>query len=606
MHQKIKIVPTFLIITFVFFFISACRLITLNLQYPNTFRPNFFADAPWRVSSLSSDIPVLVYIKDADKNHLKIYKIQILNNLTNQIVRQFSPENLIVKTTPFVTVFPNLTPRNLGIKSSGQTADITVAVTFRDFELKHTFRQRLQVYVGEPLPSLANWYPGDTHFHSDYTNNKLETGIGLLKGDYYRDEAIVKRMGRAIGLNWVTVTDHSCDFGDDDFKTSRGGEISQWAQMAADCRRYSDSRFVIVPAEEVTLGSLTNHRTHLLVYNAEQYIDGPETGFFGKLFTDRHEKEFIHLDDTLPVIKTINNGKSFCYAAHPMAKADTVLGIHMKGLEWKKETIQKALTFNTFRGFEIWNTRSTAKIQNITMATGKVVNPFPWKYDEHWDQELENGLIMWDRSLLENLAGPRKIFIEGGSDAHGHFNYAIVFRYLFRSIPVPDYVAKDNAFGEVRTYVYSENGLSETSILDALRDGHSVVSDGPLLIFGIDRNDDGILSKEDGDIIPGDDCDVSISSDVRFFVKWRSNSRYRDIEDGRIDQIWAVYAGESSSSIGKKMISIPGRKNTCYWRPIKPNNPANSFYRMEAYVLDHYGRKRYRGYTNPIWIKWTE
>ena len=599
---------TYLKILFCIFllFISGCSILSLNLQYPNTFHPNFLADAPWRVSSITSEIPVIVYIKDTDKNHLKLYKISILDNSTNEIVREYSPENLMIKTTPFVYAFSNLTAKNFGIYSQGQKVDLTVIVTFKDFGIKHNFRQRFQVYVGEKLPTMENWYPGDIHFHSDYTNSRLETGVGLLKGDYYTGDAIIKRMGKSIGLDWVTVTDHSCDFGDDDYRTPRGGEESQWQKMAQDCRRFSDSEFIIIPGEEVTFDGENNHRTHLLAYETNQYIDGPEIGFFGKLFTDHHDKEFKNFSETFNEINKSNKGNGFCFAAHPLARADTVLGIHMKGLEWKEKTIQSALNERSFKGFEIWNTRITKKKKNISFSTKKLVNPFPWENKRHWDEELTNGIKMWDSYLLKNLSKPLKIFIEGGSDAHGHFNYAIVFRYIAKSIPFIDYVANDNAFGSVRTYIFSENGLNEKSILYALKNGHSIVTDGPLLVFGIDMDNDGELSVVKGDIIPGDICRIPVNTDVRFLIKWQSSSRYRDIKDGQIDKIIAVYGNENSLTAESKNIPYRKNENSCYWESVKSRDPMNSYYRLEGYVMDNNGNKKYRCYTNPIWIQWVK
>jgi hypothetical protein len=89
---------------------------------------------------------------------------------------------------------------------------------------------------------------------------------------------------------------------------------------------------------------------------------------------------------------------------------------------------------------------------------------------------FSSGLKCWTKLLL----GGKKIFIAAGNDAHGNFN-------RFKQIGIPFFTLREEdfqLFGAMRTAVQSDS-LDETSLLTSLRDGHSVVTNGPLLIFEI-------------------------------------------------------------------------------------------------------------------------
>lgn len=55
----------------------------------------------------------------------------------------------------------------------------------------------------DPVPEIKNWYRGDTHFHGLFTTNTAEIGFPLEAS---------KNAARFADLDWITVTDHSCDF----------------------------------------------------------------------------------------------------------------------------------------------------------------------------------------------------------------------------------------------------------------------------------------------------------------------------------------------------------------------------------------------------------
>lgn len=91
---------------------------------------------------------------------------------------------------------------------------------------------------------------------------------------------------------------------------------------------------------------------------------------------------------------------------------------------------------------------------------------------------------------------PRKIYMVAGTDAHGDFNYetSLLATMLDHELVLKGSLSQrnmtTNAFGLVRTYVNTEGktGLPAERRLDALADGNSVLTDGPVIQLELDAD----------------------------------------------------------------------------------------------------------------------
>ena len=126
----------------------------------------------------------------------------------------------------------------------------------------------------------------------------------------------------------------------------------------------------------------------------------------------------------------------------------------VNGALWGDQDLETALPYEAFLGIEAFNTREVRYSTNETD---------PWadfdagvSSDHPYPSELLAGLAAWDgllrTCLLASPAGgrwtpARKVFLAGGSDAHGDFNYST---YL-----ALDSYATDNAIGKVQTVAQS-------------------------------------------------------------------------------------------------------------------------------------------------------
>ena len=97
-----------------------------------------------------------------------------------------------------------------------------------------------------PLPQIPNWYRGDIHYHSGYTDNPAERGYPL---------DVTKQAAIQAGMDWLLLTDHSTDLSPDRYK-----------EELDDVKKFRDGRLMLIRGEEVTArfrqGRDVDHRPH--------------------------------------------------------------------------------------------------------------------------------------------------------------------------------------------------------------------------------------------------------------------------------------------------------------------------------------------------------
>ncbi len=313
--------------------------------------------------------------------------------------------------------------------------------------------------------------------------------------------------------------------------------------------------------EEVTLKTdfntdKINSGTHLILLRGE-HVNGPWHGGllyfrflginFGKLIGG--EPNDNSLEDVLSNAAS-QQSVPFAFAAHPFAKGNhwnmTKKENYMELFHDRsgKYITEKGEKKFIFKGAQYWNGKrdhvlNADKIKSIKSDKEYIkrnwnvdffdLHPFPgaprtplptdgltylpegsyptFKPDSKWEIELKRGLNDWHRRIREllrfsfedtpNDKFPRKIYMFGGSDAHGDFNYetsllaTILDNKFFRAFKYSGRELSTNAFAKVRTYVNFNGKLgadNNEKALNALADGNSVITDGPVITFSFDSD----------------------------------------------------------------------------------------------------------------------
>jgi len=587
-------------------------------KYNNTYAKDFIMDAPWRVIDASTPIPITIILKDCDVDDIRELHWIRCWDVTGggsillwdhdfgdeQIGDDPSEDNYwtyITTVTEGHSSLPDntlLTPANLGY-SAGDAIQLKVSVYYKDNIFNYTEDRYLRVHVGHGrFPWPADWYGGDSHYHTMYTNNTVEFGAPL---------PAVQLTAIAMGLDWLIVTDHSCDLdetGDGTFsyatlhweytiQSPSGIETverdvfsygSSWGSLGADIADLDSPDFRLFRGVEINLSSIdpdTWQKTlHCLFYNPD-YISSPLSGFIGE------QPVTPPLPDGLDQLATAG----FAYAAHPIYDLSGV-----NGTQWLDEDLDTALTREKFRGIEAFNTRERLK-------SGNANNPWPdfdagTPYDNPYPNELLAGVSLWNDLLVADIAtgAPRKVFFSGGSDAHGDLNYAAYSNVLSS-------YATDNAMGKVQTVVYVPGSYEPgnlppmSQILAAHRAGRSVATDGPFLEIGLDRDDDGDW-YETGDLMIGDDGIADPTGTLPLKIRWASLPEF-----GPVTSIQLI-AGDGAGT--STMMSFdPDSAGQGYGGNTTIDLSSFSLrglHFLRAELLTSDGGAGHRAYTNPIWI----
>ncbi|MFH1861917.1 MAG: T9SS type A sorting domain-containing protein [bacterium] len=558
--------------------------------------PYMICDAPFRVKSANAPLPISIAFHDGSEDDVQLQYVEAFNDVTGELVNSY-PVWEWISDSFHSYLFNDLSATNFNC-IAGDTAWIKVVLHCDDHDWpfipeEYTFTQHLKVRVGRDLPVFPGWYYGDLHFHSKYTDNLYEYG-GPVE--------MIAAASEAIGLQFATISDHSCDF-------DANGVL--WAQMAADCQTYSNDAVHLFPSEEVTLddneeNNSTENRIHFLNYG-NFFIRGPEAPL---TFTMDTSDQFTYLSEALSLLEA---GGGYGYAAHPFDPLDpfaALFGIAL--MSWSDDNFDIARTSSAFAGMELWNSRDRY-FKNVDYWYE--LNPFPWQENSDWQSQIDRlyeGLEYFDTflslGLTQNLITPtllpQKLFIAAGSDAHGDFNYR-----TYNSNPVFfDVYATDNAFGNLRTAVYVPGyNPGQLPLLDemmtALRLGRSMITDGPFIELGIDVNGDSDLVDAEDLIIGEDNVLFTNQADsAKLIIRWNSTADWGTVAavllhggtsttGANPDLLWSTapntYSGEQIMPL-TSLISAP----TSGWIYLRAE--------VTGALLPDGAR---RAFTNPIWLR---
>jgi hypothetical protein len=464
---------------------------------------------------------------------------------------------------------------------------------------------------GLPLGRAAHtdgprhWFYGDTHYHSGYTNDVKEFGGAVPEA---------RRAGKAIGLDWLIVTDHSCDL-DEPAATAAGscqddgpGNQSRWERLSEEVIRseISDETFRLILGEEISLLGKAGLPLHMLALGAMgNMIEGaflPETSDDFRVDLARRALELIlkatcgyAADVPAQLFGTVLRfeqvlellGKeTLTFAAHPYDSASVPPAC------WE----ETELNHPRLTGYEFWNGRirvcgthtynpfkrpSWNDPERLKQADAARIAKLKQRAQERWDPQLQRGTDEW--RLNEPLPRWRPVFI-GGSDAHGDFNYHVGWAWDYRRFEVDD-----DALGKVRTAVHlpqhTGTRVPETEqILAALKKGACVVTDGPIV--------DGWLEQEGKVTRMGEALTIWSGSDPELKVMVHTTP---ELGPAPHVEVVTSFAGSQPRRTTVQAdtvatVSMDGQRGYC---------------RIEAQTTGPQGES-FCCFTNPIWLRATD
>ena len=500
--------------------------------------------------------------------------------------------------------------------------------------------QYLRVFRNDnDFPKLPEWYRGDIHYHSFYTNNSAEFGLPL--------EA-TKQVAKAVGLDFMITSNHSCDY--DNYGTSMQ---SNWKREDSEMQALNavDTSMIFMHGMEASVKNSAGNVVHMLSYpNPASPHSIPYIGDGNGDLT----MTSVTINDLLD---SLNKYGGFSYAAHPFAGGDK-LSATINGGIWNVNdasflangaaiaghdvvicnnpsypsdlysTNSGELFKEGLKGCQIWNYR------NAMATTDQKWNPWNDLYSSsitafapydslstyfHYNrflQGLEVSKFFLKKGLKmknsNNSIQNYRLFMSAGSDAHGDFNFSNTnFVYGFTAD------ISDAAIGKPSTVVYCPSGRGNegTNVLSAYKNGHVIYSDGPLISMYISAH--GNINNPD--YIIGDEAIPTSTdySDAKLKVDISSNYEF-----GKIRKIKFILGTQNGEHIVYLPVDSNSYNHTYIYNLdslVQQSLSGDSikdydyFYiRAEVNTYKNYGsqfliyRRAYENfncYTNPIWIR---
>ncbi len=508
----------------------------------NRVYPEILIDTPWRVDA-GQPIPVVCIIKDANQFPVKLKRIiakcEMKDGKTQEKVLLGEADSQYISDHYWYKLYYLEHP-------DGQTGNVkvTVQVDFVRKGIKRTIvsdnlpglrHAPFNVLVSPcRLPAFDGWYYGDPHYHSDMTEDQVEFGAPV---------EVAATMGKAMGLDWLIAADHSydLDIAIGDF-FQHDPKLPRWRKLRQDAERVNakDNSFVVIPAEEVSCGNCKSRNIHLLAFDTPQFIPGKGDGVKRGL----NKRPDLSLRQC---INRIDRVGGFAYAAHPEAGNGLLGTLALNRDHWRDRDYAQG----GYSGLQFWN--------------GALNKGFRRGYEK------------WIELLLEG----RRLYALAGNDAHGDFNRSR--RVKYPTARLAD--SYDHIFGKARTYAHCSE-LSPAGIMDALRNGRTVITNGPVAILEA-RNNAGHITNVGGEIIGGE---------FTLTIRARSSAEF-----GQIDKI-DLYRGDlinKQEQIERIFIPQKNRTTHVFTHRIAYNN--RGYVRVEA--TSSARGKQYKCFTNPIWFR---
>jgi hypothetical protein len=582
-------------------------------------QPEFWVDAPWRLEPDQDSIPVSFHLRDANLQppgrgpwRLDVLRIDqqlpggswlklvalLPADLPHVDEQGFSLCDFWVHGTSIPLSLLHGAVRGQKVHLRGLFFG-----SFAPYDQPSNVEVHLEVFLAtEGLPQgreaagLAprEWFYGDAHYHSAYTNDLKEFGGAVLEA---------RRAGRAVGLDWLVVTDHSTDLGEVD--AGHGGR-RRWERLVDDIASpsVSDADFRCILGEEITFLGAKGWPLHLLALgDMADMIEGaflPAESKAPEMVLARRALETIIragsgyaadiperlFGNVLPLEEVMARlpAGTLTFAAHPYDVAQ------VPPARWSRAD----LTHPRLTGYQAWNgrIRATARMTAnpfarwtdaaaLAKADDARIRKLQERVEEQWDPQLQRGVRGW--RVRQELPAWRPVLI-AGADAHCDFNYHVGWAWDYRRFEVDD-----NALGRARTAVLLPGqavaGVPPVDeILGAVKRGACLVTDGPLVDFCLEQ--DGRVARL------GDLLHVRGPHPVSLRVIAHSTAEFGPVTEVEVVSFWHGQKERKPRhtvvKVGEKvLLKLEGRKGYC---------------RLQARSAGPEGQG-YCCFTNPIWLR---
>jgi len=285
--------------------------------------------------------------------------------------------------------------------------------TFERWNLPRLKQAPLRFKVLNDFPPTAPGYvTGEMHCHTHYSADHVEYGA---------TPAVLQQAAKAVGLDFVSCTDHAYDFAftQEDYTKEAESPVPRFQKLREEIaalpreNEKGERMPLLLAGEEVSAGNSKGENVHMTVLAPDGYLPG--LGDCGRYWLENRP--------TRSIKQILNDTEAHCFAAHPFQQMGLLEKFVFRRGYWKPEDLnianKSAEKKHSIRGIQFWN-----GIRDEGFKLGR----------EFWINELGKG----------NYLLPI-----GGNDAHGDLNGMTAVDLPLISLKH----TRAHIFGNVRTVI---------------------------------------------------------------------------------------------------------------------------------------------------------
>ncbi|SHH34741.1 hypothetical protein SAMN05720761_11313 [Fibrobacter sp. UWCM] len=348
----------------------------------------------------------------------------------------FFPVNLGTLPAGNYDIRCKVTARRIDTSTNGTTDKVRTFVRWNLPGLKPA-PLKIQVLAQDP-PKAPGFIAGEMHCHTRYSCDHVEYGAS---------PAILQQAAKAIGLDFVSCTDHAYDFAfsEEDYTKEAPSPAPRFQALRDEIASLpsGEGMPLLLAGEEVSAGNSKGENVHMLALAPDGYLPG--LGDCGRYWLDNKP--------TMKIPQLLQATGAHCFAAHPFQQMGLLEKFIFRRGYWSHKDLNLDAA-HKIRGLQFWN-----GIRDEGFKLGR----------EFWIEELGKG----------NFLLPI-----GGNDAHGDLNDTT-------SVATPLCTlrhTRDHIFGKVRTVVSpprltGDDGtvITQENINAAFAGDNCYITDGPAL-----------------------------------------------------------------------------------------------------------------------------
>ena len=297
--------------------------------------------------------------------------------------------------------------------------------TFERWNLPRLKQAPLRFKVLNEFPPTAPGYvAGEMHCHTHYSADHVEYGA---------TPAVLQQAAKAVGLDFVSCTDHAYDFAftQEDYTKEAQSPVPRFQKLREEIatlpreNEKGERMPLLLAGEEVSAGNSKGENVHMTVLAPDGYLPG--LGDCGRYWLENRP--------TRSIKQILNDTDAHCFAAHPFQQMGLLEKFVFRRGYWKPEDLNIA-NKSAEKNAKDFNNESATKKHSIRGI-------------QFWNGIRDEGFKLGREFWINELGKGNYLLPIGGNDAHGDLNDTTAVDLPLLSLKH----SRAHIFGNVRTVI---------------------------------------------------------------------------------------------------------------------------------------------------------